>query len=149
MLVEVPARRRPAAAGLVPAPLERPPPHFCRGELRRRGAKLLALLADELLFEPGLLDVTVTGAGDSSCWIPPGSVDEDGYRRRRLAGMRVGEPVVVAWTPEGDEVASPLVSAHVLEYHTLLRRSGLAEAPGSAGPASRSGPRRRRLGYRP
>ena len=112
-------------------------------------AKLLALLADELLFEPGLLDVTVTGAGVSSCWIPPGSVDEDGYRRRRLAGMRVGEPVVVAWTPEGDEVTSPLVSAHVLEYHTLLRRSGLAEAPGSAGPASRSGPRRRRRPERP
>ena len=92
-------------------------------------AKLLALLAGELLFEPGVLDVTVTEAGASSCWIPPGSVDEEGYRRRCLAGMRVGEPVVVAWTPEGDEVTSPLVGAHVLEYHTLLRRSGLEGAP--------------------
>ena len=102
-------------------------------------AKLLALLADELLFEPGVLDVTVTGAGVGSCWIPPGSVDEEGYRRRRLAGMRAGEPVVVAWTPEGDEVTSPLVGAHVLEYHTLLRESGLEACPGSGGPASRSG----------
>ena len=71
----------------------------------------------------------VTESGASSCWIPPGAVDEEGYRLRRLAGMRVGEPVVVAWTPGGDELNSPLVGADVLEYHTVLRESGLDDAP--------------------
>ncbi len=130
MTTSTPSGRNDGPLRRVWFPLRSNLPHAGRPDIGVEArAKLLALLADELLFEPGLLDVTVTEAGAASSWVPPGSVDEEGYRRRRLAGMRVGEPVVVAWTPEGDEVTSPLVGADVLEYHTLLRDSGLEDAP--------------------
>ncbi|MDP9345592.1 MAG: hypothetical protein M3P44_07685 [Actinomycetota bacterium] len=93
------------------------------------------MLAEELVFEPGVLDVTVTEAGTWSTWLPPGSVDEEGFRRRRVAGSRKGEPVVVDWVPRpGDpagpaEITSPLVSAHVAGYAVLLRESGLEDVP--------------------
>ena len=57
--------------------------------------KELAILAEELFFEPGVLDVSATDHGLSSFWTPPGTLDEEEIRRRR-EGATKGAPFLLA-----------------------------------------------------
>jgi hypothetical protein len=45
--------------------------------------KEMAILAEELVFEPGCLDVNVTDDGLSSWWLPPGTLTDEEIRKRR------------------------------------------------------------------
>jgi hypothetical protein len=100
--------------------------------------KQMALLAEELVFEFGMLDVTVTEHGLTSFWHPPRMLSEEDIRRRREASKK-GEPVVISIAPQAGPgipadpthaqplISGPLVNAYVAEYHLLLRDSGLEE----------------------
>lgn len=54
--------------------------------------KQMAMLSDELVFEPGLLDVTISDSGSFDAHIPPSKLTEEGIRKRRQA-VTAGEPV--------------------------------------------------------
>jgi hypothetical protein len=98
--------------------------------------KQAALLAEELAFELGLLDVTVSESGMWSFWIPPNQLSEEDIIRRRQATKK-GEMVSFAIGPESSPgvpaepsamhtmMAGPLQHAFVAEYHLLLRDTGL------------------------
>jgi hypothetical protein len=100
--------------------------------------KQMALLAEELLFEFGMVDVTVTEDGLTSFWHPPQSLSEGDIRRRREATKK-GEPVVISIAPQaglgvpGDPndahaiISGPLTTAYIAEYHLLLQESGLED----------------------
>jgi hypothetical protein len=101
--------------------------------------KEMALLSEELLFEPGLLDVAVTDHGVTSFWLPPGTLDDESIRRRRDAA-RLGQPVYLgvakqsqpgqpAEGPSHTLITGPLQQAFVAEYELSLREWGLDEAP--------------------
>jgi hypothetical protein len=98
--------------------------------------KETALLAEELVFEFGLLGVTVTEGGMWSFWTPPSQLSENEIVRRREATKK-GERVSFAIGPESSPgvpaepsvmhtmITGSLQQAFVAEYHLLLRDSGL------------------------
>jgi hypothetical protein len=100
--------------------------------------KQMALLAEEIAFEFGMFDVTVTEHGMTSFWIPPRMLNESDIRSRREASKK-GEPVVVSIAPQPGPgmpadpsqavsiLSGPLERAYVAEYHLLLEDSGLGE----------------------
>jgi hypothetical protein len=54
--------------------------------------KQMAMLSDELLFEPGMLDVTISEEGSFDSHIPLSQLSEEDIRKRRQA-VSAGEPV--------------------------------------------------------
>jgi hypothetical protein len=98
--------------------------------------KQAALLCEEVAFELGMLDVTVTENGMSSFWTPPNQLSEEVIRRHREA-TAPGGPVYVAIGPESEPgvpaapaemhtmMSGTLQQAFVAEYHLLLHESGL------------------------
>jgi hypothetical protein len=101
--------------------------------------KQAALLCEELVFEFGMLDVTVTEHGMWSFWIPPNQLSEGDIIRRRDATAKGGAVHLAVGTEVAPGVpADPqtmhtmmsgsLQEAFVAEYHLLLRETGLDEA---------------------
>jgi hypothetical protein len=62
-------------------------------------AKEAAILYDELIFETGLLDVSITSKGSISFWNPPESMTPDLLERTRQIDA-VGSPMVLAFGTE-------------------------------------------------
>lgn len=97
--------------------------------------KQSALLADELWFEDGLLDVTITPSMALPVWHPP-PLDLDEIERREQASAK-GEPsgLYIGIQPEKGVPAAPesmhqiaggpLDRAFLAQYHRLLHTSGL------------------------
>jgi hypothetical protein len=102
--------------------------------------KQMAVLSDELLFEPGLLDVTISDSGSWDVHIPISQLSEEDVRKRREA-VRAGEPVgffigqeAVPGQPAPPEsmhqmIGGKLARSFVAEYHLLAKESGLEEQP--------------------
>jgi hypothetical protein len=98
--------------------------------------KQMSLLSEELVFEMGMLDVTVADHGMSSFWIPPRHLNEEEIRRRRDASG-IGQQTSIMIAPQsGLGVPADFSQAHplmvgtlervfVAEYHLLLMESGL------------------------
>jgi hypothetical protein len=103
--------------------------------------KQVALLADELLFEPGMVTVDVTeDLVFGPVYHPYGTLDEEDIMRRRRASqtgkrfaLHIGlEPAPgVPAPPEAIHTlgSGELQHGFVAEYHLLLERTGLAEVP--------------------
>lgn len=98
--------------------------------------KEMALLAEELFFEPGFLDVNVTEHGLSSWWLPPGTLTEEEIRNRRTAqrggrffvGFAAQEgPGLPAEAPTHAVVDGPLQQGFFAEYELSLREWGLED----------------------
>jgi hypothetical protein len=101
--------------------------------------KEAALLCEEIAFEFGMLDVTVTENGMWSFWTPPHQLSEETIRGHRDAAS-AGGPVYLAIGPESTPgvpadpsdmhtmMSGSLQQAFVAEYHLLLRDSGLESA---------------------
>jgi len=100
--------------------------------------KQMAMLCDELYFEPGLLDVTISDAGSNEFLLPPSHLDEEGIRERKQAAEK-GAPVGL-WIGAETEPGKPappeamhqimggkLARSFVAEYHLLLAESGLSD----------------------
>lgn len=100
--------------------------------------KQMAMLCDQLYFEPGMLDVTISDAGATEFWTPPSQLDEEDIRQRRQAA-EVGAPVGlwIGVQPAQGVPAPPeamrqimggkLARSFVAEYHLLARDSGLQD----------------------
>jgi len=74
-------------------------------------AKEAAVLYDELIFEPGLLDVTITPQGGSSIWIPPEQMTDALLARSRRPA--VGDPMTLAIGKQ-DAPGVPAEEMHVM-----------------------------------
>lgn len=85
-------------------------------------AKQAAVLYDELIFEMGLCEVTVTPAGFMEEWRPPHLLTDEELAESRVpaAGARVslsvGQEGPEGWTAE--LLAGPVGKAYASEYHT-------------------------------
>jgi hypothetical protein len=102
--------------------------------------KQMAMLADELVFEPGMLDVTISDGGSWDSHTPPSQLDEESIRQRRQA-VTAGEPVgfFIGVQPGPGQPAPPeamrqiiggrLERSFVAEYHLLAQESGLTDQP--------------------
>jgi hypothetical protein len=102
--------------------------------------KQMAMLSDELLFEPGVLDVTISDEGSWDMHSPLGQLSEEDIRERRRV-VTAGEPVGFFIGPESAPgVPAPSESMHqviggklarsfVAEYHLLAQEGGLADQP--------------------
>jgi hypothetical protein len=92
-------------------------------------AKEAALLYDRVIFEVGLLDVTVGEGGGTSFWIPPDQITDD-MRERARQPTSIGTPFSLAIGAESERgapvapedmvtmVSSTVTHAYVAEYHT-------------------------------
>ena len=100
----------------------------------------MALLADELLFEAGLLDVTSTGDTGTELWLPPDQIAHDDIARRRataekdapfevLIGIQDARGVPADPAEAMRVIAGPVQQAFVAEFHTVLERTGLLDVP--------------------
>ena len=101
--------------------------------------KQAALLSEEIVFEFGMLDVSVTETGMTSLWTPPSQLSEDRIRRHRDAarsgapfafsiGLQPAKGVPADAADAHTLISGPLQQALVAEYHLLLRSSGLERA---------------------
>jgi hypothetical protein len=101
--------------------------------------KQMALLADELLFEPGVLDVSVGESGLVNLTHPPGSMTHDEMRQRRVE-VKKGTPFQLAIAPQSAVgvpategfttiIGGPLEHAFFVEYETRLLDWGLGDVP--------------------
>ena len=85
-------------------------------------AKQASVLYDEVVFEPGLYEVSIAQDGSQDGWIPPEELTDEMLahgRRVQTPGTRFS----VAMGPQGGDqmfsvINSPLVVAYVSEYHT-------------------------------
>jgi hypothetical protein len=98
--------------------------------------KEMAILAEELFFEPGVLDVNVAEHGLSSLWLPPGTLTDEEIRKRRTAakggrfffGIAAQEgPGQPAEAPTHAVVDGPLQQGFFAEYELSLREWGLED----------------------
>jgi hypothetical protein len=102
--------------------------------------KEMAMLSDELLFEPGLLDVTISDSGSWDMHIPISQLSEEDVRKRREV-VNTGEPVGFFIGPEAvpgqpappeamqQIIGGKLARSFVAEYHLLAQESGLEDQP--------------------
>jgi hypothetical protein len=101
--------------------------------------KQASLLCEEVVFEFGVLDVTVTEHGMSSFWIPPNQISEEDILTRRgsttkggAVHLTIGDEVApgVAANPQTvhTTMSGSLQQAFIAEYHLLLRDTGLEDA---------------------
>lgn len=85
-------------------------------------AKQVAILYDEVVFEPGLYEVSIAEDGSQDGWTPPEALtDEHLARSRRI--QTPGTHFSVAVGPSGgnqafEVIGSPLLVAYASEYHT-------------------------------
>jgi hypothetical protein len=98
--------------------------------------KEMAILAEELVFEPGYFDVNVTREGLSSWWLPSGTLSDEEIRRRRDAekggrfflgfGVQrgLGQP---AEAPTHAVIDGALEQGFFAEYELSLREWGLED----------------------
>ncbi len=96
--------------------------------------KEMAILSDELFFEPGILDVNVAELGLSSWWLPPGALTDEEIRKRRRAAkggrfyFGVAEqkgPGQPAAGPTHAVIDGALQQGFLAEYELSLREWGL------------------------
>ncbi|MBS1675810.1 MAG: hypothetical protein JST08_00345 [Actinobacteria bacterium] len=90
-------------------------------------AKEAAVLYDELIFEVGLLDVSITSNGSTSFWNPPESMTPDLLERTRQINA-VGSPMILAFGTEREPGApaqkmevvfeGQVSNAYLAEFHT-------------------------------
>jgi hypothetical protein len=102
--------------------------------------KQMAMLSDELLFEPGVLDVTISDEGSWDMHSPVGQLSEEDIRERRRV-VTAGEPVGFFIGPESvpgrpappeamhQIIGGKLARSFVAEYHLLAQESGLEDQP--------------------
>jgi hypothetical protein len=101
--------------------------------------KEMALLSEELLFEPGVLDVSVADTGLMSFWHPPGTWDEVHLRQRR-EGAQKGQPFYLgmarqagpgqpAEAPTHAVISGPLEHGFLAEFEFSLSEWGLEGLP--------------------
>lgn len=101
--------------------------------------KQTALLADELFFEAGALDVSVGDNGMASFRHPPRSLTHDEMRKRGRE-VKKGAPFHLSVAPETTPgvpatsgfrtiIGGPLEHAFFVEYETLLHDWGVADVP--------------------
>lgn len=115
--------------------------------------KQMAILADELYFEPGLLTVHVTEGLVAPFLHSPEGLTEADIRKQREAAKE-GEPFALYIGAQPAEAVpappeamrpiggGPLQSAFIAEYHLLAKEAGLLDLPwvnfGSVDPAHRA-----------
>jgi hypothetical protein len=87
-------------------------------------AKEAALLYDKVLFEIGLLDVTVGPRGGMSMWHPPESLTAE-FRERARQPTKLGAPMTIAIGSE-DTPGVPATDMHPV-VHTAISRAYVAE----------------------
>src|ERR1700743_963082 len=90
-------------------------------------AKEAAVLYDELIFETGLLDVSITSNGSTSFWNPPESISPELLERTRQADF-VGSPMLLAVGEEREPGApaekmtvvfeGQVSNTYLAEFHT-------------------------------
>jgi len=92
-------------------------------------AKEAALLYDRVIFEIGMLDVTVGEGGSSSFWIPPDGITDERRARARIP-TEVGSPFSLSFgkqeafgVPVHEEdmvtmISTNVTHAYVAEFHT-------------------------------
>lgn len=97
----------------------------------RSGVELFAaaLLYDRVIFEVGLLNVTVGEGGSSSFWLPPNQITDE-MRERARKPVEVGTPFSLAFGRQTEQgvpakpedmitaVSSTVTHAYMAEYHT-------------------------------
>jgi hypothetical protein len=101
--------------------------------------KEIALLTDELWFEDGMLDVTVTPNMVLPIWHPPPVNMDDVERREAAAAVGSSTGFFIGEQPEQGVPAAPedmhqigggpLQQAFVAQYRRLFEQSGLNETP--------------------
>ena len=98
--------------------------------------KQMALLADELLFEPGVLKITQVADGVWESWMPPEALREEEIRQMREVTVS-GQPMEIRigiqpakGVPARYEDSVPIMGgsigrAFIAEFHLLAQESGL------------------------
>lgn len=97
-------------------------------------AKQASVLYDEVVFEPGLYEVSIAEGGSNDWWIPPADLKR-GQLGREIRMQEPGTNFSVAMGLEGGHemvsmIDSPLVVEYASEYHTGILNELASFAPG-------------------
>jgi hypothetical protein len=107
--------------------------------------KQMALLADEVWFEPGMMEITQAPHGVLEWWTPPDQLSEERIRDLRAASI-AGQPIEIRfgipsaqgvpskWEDSQAIITGDIGRSFVAEYHLLAQESGLDDVPWVAWP---------------